>query len=801
MGFRYGCARAVGAASAWALKKVVRRNGDNFPGKIGLYIDPNLIADLRSRVSEGSIAVVGTNGKTTVTNLLADALEQSGKTVICNRSGANLDSGVASALMYAAPAQWGVFECDELWLAKVTPGLRPTYVVLLNLFRDQLDRVGEIDHTQQSIEQALSASPQTVLVYNADDPNCQAIADKVPNRSIAFGIDEDLHLPQNKVSDTHMCQRCENMLTYDYLQYGQLGRYHCDRCGFARGELDWRATGVSVGEGGLAFQLSDGKATLPVKADFTGVYMVYNLMAVALGAHLAGVSQEATQRAIAAFDPRNGRLQEYVIGGRRVLLNLAKNPTGFNQNLNLVMQGTGSKAVALYVNDKEADGHDVSWLWDIDFEELAAIDGLVAYAGGRRRNDVQVRLKYAGVHTELVDGADDVLRRVAKESPDARVYFISNYTALPVVKGQLDKLEAETGAAGGASVSADGQVGSAGTPDALADASAGKQAGVAQMVPASADVQAEPADTLAGGAASTGANVAAGTDSAAAPDEPVAEPAAAPAASAAPGFGKPFVIVHLFPELMNLYGDNGNVCVLESRLRWRGLPVEVRVVNEADNAALDDADLVFLGGGPDREQHLASEDLMKMRDALAAYVEDDGVLLAICGGYQIAGRTWLLGDEAVPGLALADFETKRKEGGSHNRLVGNIVLDSPLATLPVVGFENHAGRTYLGAGVKPFGRVIGQNGHGNNDEDAADGIIYRNLVGTYLHGPLLAKNPQVADELIRRALVRRCRATGEEPAELAPLDDAVEIAANRALCERFGVSSRASQEPVAKDQR
>ena len=246
------------------------------------------------------------------------------------------------------------------------------------------------------------------------------------------------------------------------------------------------------------------------------------------------------------------------------------------------------------------------------------------------------------------------------------------------------------------------------------------------------------------------------------------------------------VIAHLYPDLLNLYGDGGNVRILQERLAWRGIPVEVRRVEYGDAAHLADADLVFMGGGPDREQKLASEELLAMRDELAQYVEADGPVLAICGGYQILGHRWLWGDELVEGLSIVDLETRRP-GTSADRLVDNLVLQSPLAETPVVSYENHAGRTYLGPGVQPFGRVISETGSGNNEQDKADGVLYRNVVGTYSHGPLLSKNPEVADWLLARALERRQQRTGVPAPALSPLDDRQELQANAVMRERLGL--------------
>ena len=720
MGLQFAAARAVSAVSTWGLKHVFHRPAANFPGKIALYADPRVIADLAPRLQKGSVCVVGTNGKTTVTNLLADALETAGQRVVCNRTGANLDSGVATALLHAREADWGVFECDELWLAKILPHLQANYVVLLNLFRDQLDRVGEIDRIQESIAGALATSPKTTLVFNADDPLCAAIAERVGNPTVAFGVDEDLHLPQNTVADAQMCQRCSAMLEYAYRQYGQLGSYCCPACGFARPSLDCAARDVHLGADGLSFAAHGPRGDAEIEAPFSGAYMVYNLLATWAAADLVSVPAEALQRAIDAFDPRNGRLQEFAVAGRRTLLNLAKNPTGFNQNIKIILQDEGPKAVAFFVNDKEGDGRDVSWLWDIDFEELAGQSGLRVFAGGIRKNDVQVRLKYAGLDAALVDDAAGMFAQLDGLPADARAYVIANYTALPPVHAELGRL-ADGGQAAGAPLSP------------------------------------KPSEGLSGSG-----GVQAAEDDAA-----------------------PLVIAHLFPDLLNLYGDGGNVKVLERRARERGIPVEVRRVNHGEHVDLAGVDLVFLGGGPDREQRLASEDLMRMRDDLHAYVEDDGVLLAICGGFQILGHEWLLGEEVVKGLGLVDMTTERAPGGSGNRLIGNIALRSPLADQAVVGYENHAGRTHLGTGVEAFGDVASSTGHGNNDSDKRDGVRYKNVVGTYLHGPLLPKNPQVADALLIRALERRARRAGVPAPELAPLDDAVENAANEYVRNRL----------------
>ncbi len=765
MGLRFGLAKMIGATLTWGLRSVCHRPAANTPGKIALYADPALISDLAPRLRRGSVVVVGTNGKTTVTNLLADVVERSGQSVVCNRTGANLDSGVATALLQSKGADWGVFESDELWMAKILPHLQSNYVVLLNLFRDQLDRCGEIDRIQDSIVATLGKSPKTVLVYNADDPLCAMIAERaaaLPGRgttpSVPFGVAESMDLAQNAVADATVCQRCSSMFEYGFRQYGQLGEYRCPNCGFARPELEFSAEDVELGARGLKFAAVDRRASsdvagdagaawsCDVRASFSGAYMVYNLLAVATAASLLGCAPDDVAEAIDAFDPKNGRLQDYEIEGHRVLLNLAKNPTGFNQNLRIVAQDAGPKAVAFFVNDKEGDGRDVSWIWDIDFEELASQRDCIVFVGGERRNDLQVRLKYAGVDARLIGGVDEVFAALSAGvglPADAGVYAIANYTALPVVHAALN--EAAKRAAAG-------------------------EGGSREDAPASGD------------------RVAASAPAAAAPTPTAVDGATSASAPAIADEQDPtLVIAHMFPDLLNLYGDGGNVRALEQRCRWRGIPVEVRRVEHGQTIDLSEVDLVFLGGGPDREQKLASSQLMRMRDDIVRFVEEDGALLAICGGYQILGKTWLLGEEEVEGLGVLDIETHRP-GTSADRLIGNVVLDSTVASRPVVGYENHAGRTYLSAGMKALGSV--RAGKGNNGEDGVDGALHRNVVATYLHGPLLPKNPEVADYLIRAALKRRSARTGVSACELAPLDDAVEIAANEYVVARFAPSAR-----------
>ena len=235
-------------------------------------------------------------------------------------------------------------------------------------------------------------------------------------------------------------------------------------------------------------------------------------------------------------------------------------------------------------------------------------------------------------------------------------------------------------------------------------------------------------------------------------------------------------VAHLYPELLNLYGDSGNILVLRRRCAWRGITCEVVEVPVGERPSFSGIDLAFIGGGSDREQRIVCDALQAVRAELAAFVEDGGVLAAVCGGYQLLGHSYLMGDEEVRGLSLVDLYTTR----GTPRLIGNIAVASRVSPQPIVGYENHGGRTYLGDDVEPLGRVL--SGFGNDGESGYEGCLYKNVLGTYVHGPLLPKNPGVADWLLARALERRC---GD--GTLDPLNDAEELAANRTMCERLGV--------------
>ena len=230
-------------------------------------------------------------------------------------------------------------------------------------------------------------------------------------------------------------------------------------------------------------------------------------------------------------------------------------------------------------------------------------------------------------------------------------------------------------------------------------------------------------------------------------------------------------LLALYPEQMNIYADRGNIVFLQRRCEWRGVGFSYAAAGPEERVDPGAHDLFYIGGGQDRDQRMVAADMVETkREALASVVDDGAVVLAVCGGYQLLGHSYQLGEEKLPGLGLADLETVRELGP---RLIGNVAIEADLGTGPrlIAGFENHGGRTHLGNGAQPLGRVV--KGFGNNGKDGFEGVRRHNLIGTYLHGPLLPKNAWLADRLIALALEHRY---GTAP-DLEPLDDRLELAA------------------------
>ncbi len=243
---------------------------------------------------------------------------------------------------------------------------------------------------------------------------------------------------------------------------------------------------------------------------------------------------------------------------------------------------------------------------------------------------------------------------------------------------------------------------------------------------------------------------------------------------------KELTMIHLYPDLLNLYGDKGNIACLENRLRWRGISANVIPhTDQNQDVDFDCADIIFLGGGSDREEEIVCQLLLKQKDKFLQYVESGGVLVAVCGGYPLLGKYYQTAEQKMERLGILDIYTKAEDA----RLIGNVVLDCALFSQKVVGFENHAGRTFIGNHT-PLGKVV--YGHGNTGESGYEGVLYKNVIATYLHGPLLPKNPLLCDYILTCALKRKY----PDFTKLSPLNDNLEQQANQYMVTRFADSKK-----------
>ena len=423
------------------LGRLTGRKSSASPGAFALKICPSLVDDLNKHVRKKIIVTCGTNGKTTTNNLLCSALESKGYTVLCNRLGANMLSGIATTYIQASD-MWGglsvdfaCLEIDEAYTPLVFEKIKPDIMVITNLFRDQLDRYGEIDITVDIIKRALSGADGIRLVLNADDPMCVQFG--IGRNAVYYGI-SDCVLPQ--VDDTkegRFCPICGNELSFDFYHYSQLGIFSCSECGYKRPDPDFEVTKINLGPP-MRFDIN-GKS---MEINYKGFYNIYNLAAVYAALSVAGENVADFARLLENYTPQIGRMQEFKFN-KPVVLSLSKNPAGFNQSIATVNTDKRKKDVIVAINDLANDGRDVSWLWDVDFHKIKNDDLNMLITTGIRVYDISLRFKYADIDVDML--TDSMKRAVtaALKSDSEVVYVLVNYTALYSTESVLKELMKE----------------------------------------------------------------------------------------------------------------------------------------------------------------------------------------------------------------------------------------------------------------------------------------------------------------------------------------------------------------------
>ncbi|HET7419448.1 MAG TPA: MurT ligase domain-containing protein [Candidatus Dormibacteraeota bacterium] len=442
MELRKQTAVLAGKATGMLSRLTGRGGGTTLPGDVARAIDPKILTRLAGDLTRGSIVITGTNGKTTTSRLITWLLEGAGHRVVSNRAGANLIFGVtAAALGHAGSdgklhADWGVFEIDEASLPKAVEEIQPKATVVLNLFRDQLDRYGELESIAKKIESALASGPGSAIL-NADDPRVAEIGLGLPRKPVWIGIDDDAiashTLPH--AADARTCPHDGATLIFERVYVGHDGVYRCPHGDFARPAPEVCATQIELrGFDSLAMTVNQTRIEMPLG----GLYNCYNVLAAYTAARSVGLEDEYIARRLKSFQAAFGRQERIEFRGRHLVLVLSKNPAGFNETVRTAIELAHGTQFIVGLNDRKADGTDVSWIWDVDFEQLQGRATTVIPAGNRAY-DLAVRLKYAGVKAEepQTDPGEalDALIKSTVEGDTA--YLLCTYTAMLDLRAEL----------------------------------------------------------------------------------------------------------------------------------------------------------------------------------------------------------------------------------------------------------------------------------------------------------------------------------------------------------------------------
>lgn len=426
------------------IRKLNRGSGVTLPGYVARLIDPKILSVMSEMIREKTIVTMGTNGKTTTNSILYHALKAEGKTVIINRTGANMLNGIISAFVLATDkkcylhADYACIEVDEIASVRVLPELKPDCALLTNISRDQLDRFGEVDITYNKIKTAVLSVPKTKLIINCDDILSYTLTKECKNSSVTYGISEQIFddISRSEIRESIFCRSCGKKLSYDFFHYGQLGIYHCSNCGFERPAPNYTADRITFHDEVYSFDM-DG---IHIDSGARSPYNVYNTLSAYAALRTLGAPMDKFKATIESFDYGNNRESIFTINGARVQLHLAKNPIGFQQKISLVLKDSKPKDIIIQINDTYQDGEDISWLWDVDFQYLADANAATITTNGTRRHDMGLRLKYEDISCS---STTDMQATVEKLTADGtkNLYVIVNYSGLYRTNHMLTALQ------------------------------------------------------------------------------------------------------------------------------------------------------------------------------------------------------------------------------------------------------------------------------------------------------------------------------------------------------------------------
>lgn len=425
---------------------LMKRNAGNLPGIVLWHISRHKAVSM-FKVDCPIIAVTGTNGKTSVTNCIAQLFERSGKKIITNREGNNLDTGICSLLLRhcdmkgKVKADYLILETDESHVPVVYSQLKLDTLIVLDFFRDQLDRNGEMETLIQKIN-GFCKTFNGNLILNGDDPNTARLGRANPgNKNVKYFHAEPYAYATNTVfeaSEGRFCPFCGETLVYDYYQYSHIGKFHCPKCGFGNYEPYMTASGINLDKPVFT---AGGHEYSP---KLNSIYNIYNMTAVAAAAKLYNIKQDIVDGVISSYTVKNGRMESFMLGDRKTTLNLAKNPVGANMTLRVMNEMKGEKELLFVLNDNVADGLDVSWIWDINFSIFERVTRVVT--SGTRAYDIAVRIKCSGYDQSKIVVRPDLDKAVEElAKTPGRKFVIANYTAVQPTRAALKRYISRNG--------------------------------------------------------------------------------------------------------------------------------------------------------------------------------------------------------------------------------------------------------------------------------------------------------------------------------------------------------------------
>ena len=430
-----------------SLSRRLGNQGTDFPGRVARKIYPGILKELAANIEEEIFIVTGTNGKTTTSNMIAAILKEKGYSLVHNSAGANMLTGVTTAFIQASDI-WGrnsfdyaLLEVDEAYVPLLIKETRPRVVIITNFFRDQLDRYGELDHTINLIKDGVR-NTEIELVLNGDDPLITHFQHDTGLHCWYYGFENTIYdsLESEESREGRYCVFCGEELEYSRYHYAQLGQFNCPRCRNQNPRLNFTGRELKMTPF-IEMKVND----LAISSPYQGFYNAYNILAAVSAARLVGIEDHIIQKAIAGYQPRAGRMENFIINGKRAVLILVKNPTGLNQTLSTLLYDQQSKNLFMALNDNAADGRDISWIWDADVEVLAQEKARImqVVCSGLRSGDMAVRIKYSGIDSQVISIKSSLEEgiRATTAGPGEVSYILSTYTALFDCQKILSKMQ------------------------------------------------------------------------------------------------------------------------------------------------------------------------------------------------------------------------------------------------------------------------------------------------------------------------------------------------------------------------